>query len=167
MKNISLIGLMGSGKSTVGAILAEKLNLESVDIDTKIEAKIGMEISEIFGQKGEDFFREAESEVLRDLATKSGQVISTGGGAVQNEENLKILKENSTVIYLKTSPEVLFERIKTDTSRPLLQNENPLKTLRELLKKREPQYQKADIIVITDDKTINEIVNEILKNVKS
>lgn len=167
MKNISLIGLMGSGKSTVGAILAEKLNLEFVDLDAKIEAKIGMEISEIFAQKGEDFFRKVESEVLKDFAEKSGQVISTGGGAVQNEINLQILKENSIIIYLKTSPEVLFERIKADNSRPLLQNEKPLETLCELLEKREPNYKKADIIVATDGKTIDEILNEIIKNVES
>lgn len=167
MKNISFIGLMGSGKSTLGAALAQKLGLEFVDIDTEIEAKTGLQISEIFAQKGEGFFREVESQILKEFAEKSGQVISTGGGAVQKEENLRILKENSTVIYLKTSPEVLFERVKTNTSRPLLQNAKPLETLCELLEKREPNYKKADIIVATDGKTVDEIVNEIIKNVES
>ncbi len=167
MKNICLTGLMGSGKSTVGAALAQKLGLEFVDIDAKIEFKTGMKISEIFAQKGEDFFRKIESETLKEFAEKSGQVISTGGGAVQKEGNLKILKENSTVIYLKTSPEVLFERVNADTSRPLLQNEKPFETLCALLEKREPNYQKADIIVTTDGKTVDEIVNEILKNAES
>lgn len=167
MKNICLTGLMGSGKSTVGAILAQKLGMEFVDIDNEIETKTGLKISEIFSQKGENFFRKVETEILKSFAKKLGQVISTGGGAIQKEGNLQILKENGLTIYLKTSPEVLFGRIKNDTSRPLLQNEKPFETLRELLEKREPNYKKADIIVVTDEKTIDEIVDEIIKNVES
>jgi len=167
MKSIALIGLMGSGKSTIGAILANKLNLKFVDIDAQIEAKVGTTITEIFAQKGEDFFRQIESEVLYDFAKTEGRIISTGGGAVQNENNLKTLQNNCITIYLKTSPEVLFERVKNDNTRPLLHNENPLEILRELFKKREANYQKAAIIVVTDGKTTDEIVKEIIKNVKS
>ncbi len=167
MKNISLIGPMGSGKSTIGALLASKIDLDFIDLDEQIELKTGQKISEIFEQKGEDFFRTKESEVLQEFSNKSGQVISTGGGAVQNEQNLKTLKESSTTIYLKTSPEVLFERIKEDTSRPLLQTEKPFETICELLEKRAANYEKADIIVVTDGKTTEEIVEEIIKNVKS
>lgn len=167
MKNLSLIGLMGCGKSTVGKILAESLGFKFIDLDEQIELKLGTKISEIFATKGEGFFRQAESEVLKEFAQKSGQVISTGGGAVQNADNLKTLKENSKVIYLKTSTEELFRRIKDDISRPLLQTENPLKTLAELLKKRSANYEKADIIVTTDGKTAEEIAKEIINNVKS
>jgi len=170
MKNIALIGLMGSGKSTIGALLAQKLNLNFIDIDTEIEKKEKITISEIFAQKGEPFFRELESETIKEFSAKTSQIISTGGGAVQNIENLEFLKQNCTLIYLKTSPELLFERIKDDTSRPLLQNqqnENPLEILKELLKKRQENYQKADIIIDTDNKTTIEILDEIIKNVKS
>lgn len=167
MKSIALIGLMGSGKSTIGALLAQKLDLDFVDIDSEIEKKEGTTISEIFAQKGETFFRELETEILKDFSNKNNQVLSTGGGAVQKEENLKILQNNCTIIYLKTSPEVLFERIKDDNSRPLLKNDNPLATLQELLKKRQDNYLKADIIVDTDNKTLDEILDETIKNVKS
>lgn len=167
MKNIALIGLMGSGKSTVGFLLAQKLNLHFVDIDAEIEKKEKNTISEIFSQKGEAFFRELESQTIKDFGTKISQVISTGGGAVQSIKNLDFLKQNCTLIYLKATPEILLKRMGKDTSRPLLQNPEPLKTLTELLKKRQENYQKADIIVDTDHKTTDEVVNEIIKNVKS
>lgn len=167
MKNIALIGLMGSGKTTIGNLLAQKLNMDFVDIDAEIEKKEKNTISEIFAQKGESFFRELETQALKEFSTKLNQIISTGGGSVQNSENLELLRKNYTVIYLKTRPEVLFKRLKDDVSRPLLQNPDPLATLKELLKKREGNYRKADIIVCTDTKRTDEIVNEIIKNVKS
>ena len=167
MKNIALIGLMGSGKSTVGALLAQKLNMNFVDIDAEIEKKEKITISEIFMQKGEPYFREAETQTIKDFTSQNNQIISTGGGAVQDKKNLGILKQNCTVIYLKASPEVLFSRIKEDTSRPLLQNAEPQKTLEELLEKRQENYKKADIIINTDSKIVDEVLNEIIKNVKS
>jgi shikimate kinase len=167
MKNIAIIGLMGSGKSTIGALLAKKIRLNFVDIDEEIEKRTNTTISEIFKKKGEPFFRKLETTTIEEFATKSNQIISTGGGAVQNEQNLKILQQNSTLIYLKTSLNVIFERIKNETQRPLLQNSDPLGTLQELLEKRQKNYEKADIIVDTDNKTTDEIVNEIIKNVKS
>lgn len=167
MKTIALIGLMGSGKSTIGALLAQKFGLNFVDIDAEIEKKEQITISEIFAKKGEQHFRKLETQTIKDFGQKINQVISTGGGAVQNEENLDFLRQNCTVIYLKASPEILFERLKDDISRPLLQNPAPLATLKELLKKRQDNYQKADIIVDTDNKTTSEVVNEIIKNVKS
>lgn len=167
MKNIALIGLMGSGKSTVGALLATKLNLNFVDIDTEIEKKEKSTISEIFTEKGEAFFRELETQAIKDFSQKVNQVLSTGGGAVQKIENLNLLKQNFIVIYLKASPDVLFKRIENDTSRPLLEKFDPLKILKDLLKKRKENYQKADIIIDTDNKTTDEVLNEIIKNVKS
>jgi shikimate kinase len=167
MKNIALTGLMGSGKSTIGLLLAQKLNMDFVDIDAEIEEKEGISISQIFAEKGESFFREIEKQEIQHFVSKSNQVISTGGGAVQKAENIKLLQQNCIIIYLKTSAEVLFARIKNDTKRPLLQNTDPLATLKELLQKRQNNYQKADIIVDTDEKTIDDIINEIIKNVKS
>ena len=107
-----------------------------------------------------------ETQAIKDFSLCGNQVISTGGGAVQKIENLELL-QNCTIIYLKTSPEVLFARIREDISRPLLQNENPLETLKKLLEKRQENYEKADIIIGTDNKTTIEVVDEIIKNVKS
>jgi shikimate kinase len=167
MKNIALIGLMGSGKSTVGKLLAQNLNLSFVDSDEEIEKKQNLKITEIFSLKGEDFFRQLETQTLKELCQQTNLLISTGGGAVQKKENLDTLKKFCTIIYLKASPEIIFERIKNDSSRPLLQNENPLQTLKLLLEKREDNYKKADIIIDTNNKTIDEILKEIIKNVES
>jgi shikimate kinase len=167
MKSVALIGLMGCGKSTIGKLLAQKLNMDFVDIDQKIEEQEGITISEIFANKGEAAFREIETKLLKTFSSSSNLVLATGGGAVQKEENIATLKENCATIYLKASPEVLFDRIKDDKSRPLLQNNNPLETLRELLNKREANYLKADIIVETEHKSVDEILDEITKNVKS
>ncbi|MDD3419196.1 MAG: shikimate kinase [Candidatus Gastranaerophilales bacterium] len=167
MKNIALIGLMGSGKTTIGVLLAKKLGVDFVDIDEKIEQKEKTSITKIFETKGEEYFRQVESTLLQDYGKRQNLVISTGGGAVQKEENLQILKSNCTIIYLKASPNELFSRIKDDTSRPLLQTLNPLLTLEELLKKREKNYLMADIIINTEAKTTEQILDEIIKNVKS
>lgn len=167
MKNLALVGLMGAGKSTVGIALAQKLGMVFVDIDAEIEKKTGLKITEIFAQKGEEAFRELESLTIQEFVTKNRLVLSTGGGAIENPKNLAALKENCTVIYLKAPAEVLFERVKEDTNRPLLQNSDPLLTLQKLLEKREANYRKADIIVDTALLAVDEIVNEILKNVKS
>lgn len=167
MKSIALIGLMGSGKTTIGGLLAQKLGLIFVDIDEKIEQKEKTSITEIFETKGEEYFRQVESELLQDYAKLQGLVISTGGGAVQKEKNLQTLKSNCTIIYLKASPKELFNRIKDDTTRPLLKTPNPLSTLDELLQKREKNYLMADIIIDTEAKTTEQILDEIIKNVKS
>ena len=160
-KNIVLVGLMGAGKTTVGEGLAKKYNLVFTDIDKVIEINAGTSISNIFATQGEGHFRNLEKEAVLTLSNKNGRVISTGGGALENEENLINLKNNGILVYLKTSPEVLYERVKSQHNRPLLQNENPHETLKELLKKREKNYLKSDIIIETDNKSIEQIISEI------
>lgn len=163
MKNIVLIGLMGAGKSSVGKKLSQLSDYDFVDTDDLIEKKLGLTISEIFAQRGESFFRELEASVILDLSSQEKLIISTGGGSLQNPLNLENLKQNGFLVYLKTTPESLYGRIKNEKHRPLLCNDNPLATLKELLIKREEQYLQADFTIDTTDKDIDEITNEILK----
>lgn len=159
-KNIVLIGLMGAGKSTVGRMLAEKFGLSFVDTDELIEQEAKISISKIFSLYGEIYFRELESQVIKRVSVQDSQVISTGGGVVENSENIVNLKRNGIVIYLKASPLELYRRIKQDESRPLLKSENPLKTLEELLEKREPYYNQADYKIDTSFLSMEEIINK-------
>ena len=161
--NLVLIGFMGSGKSTVGRALAKKWSFTFVDTDSLIEEIEGTSISKIFETKGEEYFRECETETVKKLVKKyKRHIISVGGGTPLRAENRKLLKNAGFVIYLKASPETIIERLKNDTTRPLLQREDKEAAVRELLEKREPVYQDAaHIRVNTDNKTIDEIVNEI------
>ncbi len=161
-KNIYLIGFMGAGKTSVGKILAEKLQLEFCDLDELIEAECGKTISSIFSDHGEAFFRELESKTLRSVSQNGGQIVATGGGVVLRQSNWKIMKEEGITIYLKASPDVLWNRIKNDTSRPLLQVEKPFEKVRELLSLRMPLYEKADIVIETENKSPENIADNII-----
>ncbi len=161
-KNIYLIGFMGAGKTSVGRILAEKLRLEYCDLDELIEAECGKTISSIFSDHGEAFFRELESKTLRSVSQNGGQIVATGGGVVLRQSNWKIMKEEGITIYLKASPDVLWNRIKNDTSRPLLQVEKPFEKVRELLSLRMPLYEKADIVIETENKSPENIADNII-----
>ena len=164
MKTIILTGMMGAGKTTVAHILGEKLNIKSIDIDTLIEQNEGEKISEIFSNKGEEYFRKIEKETIENIFTPTPEnlVISLGGGALENSETREFLLNNSTLIYLKTSPEVIFERIKNNTSRPLLFCNMSVEKITEILEKREANYQSATITIITDNKTPEKIADEII-----
>ena len=161
-RNIFLVGFMGAGKSTVGKILADKIGYEFLDEDKVIEDRAGTTIAEIFAEQGEPYFRDMESETTESLASGDKQVIATGGGVVQRDRNWDAMKSNGITIYLKASVETIWERIEDDTTRPLLQVENPVETARELLSKRTPMYEKADIIVLTDNLTLEQAADEIL-----
>lgn len=162
--NIVLTGLMGAGKSTVGKALAKVLKdytfIDSDDVIVDIE---GMTIPEIFEKKGEPYFREVEKSIISELSEEEDLIIALGGGAFESEETRKNLENNCITIYLKSSVDRLLKRIKDDKNRPLLQCENPKGKLEELLKKREPNYLKADYIIETGNKNIDEIVEEILE----
>jgi shikimate kinase len=145
--NIYIIGFMGAGKSTVGKILAQKLNYDFVDLDSDIEREQGTRISEIFEKQGEKYFRDAETEILRKISEHSNQIISTGGGIVIKDENWEIMKNSGTTVYLKASIETLFGRVKHKTTRPLLNVENPFEKARELFSSRESLYEKSDIVL--------------------
>ncbi|MBO5100445.1 shikimate kinase [bacterium] len=164
MKTIILTGMMGAGKTTIAHILGEKLNIKSIDIDTLIEQNEGEKISEIFSNKGEEFFRKIEKETIRNIFTPNPEnlVISLGGGALENPETREFLLNNSTVIYLKTSPKIIYERIKNNTSRPLLCDNMSVEKITEILEKREANYQSATITITTDNKTPNQIAEEII-----
>jgi shikimate kinase len=162
-KNIALIGLMGAGKTSVGKLLAKNLGYNFIDIDDLIELKEKMKISEIFKIRGENYFRQIETQTIKDFSKNSNQVISTGGGAPQNPDNLKTLKSSCFVVYLYAPVTVLYERLLNEIdNRPMLHTENPKQKLHELLEKREPYYLKADIKVDTANKTPGEVVSDII-----
>lgn len=165
--NIVLTGIMGAGKTTVGKALAEILSdYDFIDADDVIVEKSGLTIPEIFAKYSEEYFRYLETSVLRELSEKEGLVIALGGGAFENPENRKNLKQGSKVIYLKGTPEELFNRIKSDTNRPLLQCDNPQEKLADLLEQREPNYLQADIVIDTDGKDVEDIAQEIAELLK-
>ncbi|KAE9637241.1 shikimate kinase [Defluviitalea raffinosedens] len=166
-KNIVLIGFMGSGKSTTGKVLAQRIHYSFIDSDEFIESKIKMSISDYFIQYGEDQFRSLEEDIISQIALTSNTVIATGGGIVKNPNNILNLKSNGIIIYLKGSPEHIFERLKYDTTRPLLNTENKLETIKSLLKQRSPLYESAsDIIIDIDNKSIDEVVVSILERMR-
>ena len=167
MKTIVLTGMMGSGKTTVGKILAENLSAEFIDLDLVIEKKIGKTISEIFAEFGEDYFRENEAETLKDIFSPAGMVISLGGGAFENKKTRDFLLENSLVVYLETSPEIILTRLKNDTSRPLLCGNMSLEKIENLIKKRENNYKKASFIITTDELSPEAAAQKILGVLKN
>ena len=164
-RNIILEGFMGSGKSTISEILADKLSLEVIDTDKVIEETEDRSINQIFEEDGEEAFRNMETELLETISGDHWRefVISTGGGMPLREQNAKLLKLCGKVIYLKASPEAVYERLKGDTSRPLLRSEDPLSRIKELLYNRQPMYEdSADIIIDTDGKRPEMIADEII-----
>ncbi|MBF0532338.1 MAG: shikimate kinase [Candidatus Omnitrophica bacterium] len=162
-KNIVLVGFMGAGKSSVARQLAGILKRELVSTDDLIEAREGKKIADIFAQRGEPYFRLVESQVVREISGCPGRIIDCGGGVVLDPENVAALKGKGTLIYLKASAEFIYECVKGQTHRPLLRVADPLAAIRELLKKRQPFYEKADIILDTDRRSIEWITQEILK----
>ena len=165
-KNLVLNGMMGCGKTTVARELAALLpDYKLVDIDEEIEKSTGKKISEIFLKYGEAHFRMLESQKIKTFLSGENQIISVGGGAFENLENREIILNNAMVIYLKTSPETIYSRIKDEFHRPLLKN-NSIERIKELLVKREPNYLKSNIIITTDNKTPNETAQEILEVLK-
>lgn len=161
MKNIVLIGMMGSGKTSVAIELSRSLSLKMVDTDDMIERLKGHTVSEIFKHYGEEHFRSLEAEIATKLKNQKNLIIATGGGFIVNPLNMKAMKENGIIFYLKGSSQVLLDRIGDDESRPLA---NPL-NFEAILSKRDPIYNEAaDYIIDVDKKEVAEIANEIIKN---
>lgn len=163
--NISLIGMMGSGKTTVGKLLSEQLNLKFVDTDELIVQKEGCSINEIFASKGEGYFRELETKVLKSVLNSDNQVVSTGGGIIKSELNMELIKTKSKSFYLKADAESLFERVKNDSSRPLLKDCTKEK-IDTLLSQRVLQYEKADYIINTVNKVPENIIEEVIEKLR-
>ena len=145
--NIALVGFMGTGKSTVGQIVASMLKFRFLDTDEMIEGMACKRISEIFAIQGEARFREYERQVVEHLKGVSRTVISTGGGLIATPQNLASLKEHALVVCLWCSPETIFRRVGHQSHRPLLQVDNPLERIRELLNERAPFYRQADVLL--------------------
>lgn len=146
--NIVLVGFMGSGKSSIGRLLARRLDFDFVDTDRLIIERAGTEISEIFARHGEDHFRDLESAAIESLRGAEGKIIATGGGAVLREKNRASLRELGLVVGLTASEDVIFERVSRNSKRPLLQTENPRATVHALLAAREPLYREAAQLTI-------------------
>ncbi len=160
---IALIGLPGSGKSTVGRQLARRLQIPFYDSDRIIEERIGCTIKEYFARECETRFREIEETVIADLTQLGNAVISTGGGAVLMPANREHLHTRCHVVYLKSAPEELARRLKHDTNRPLLQVDDPLKRLRELFAIRDPLYQEtAHFTIETGRPSVATLVNMVV-----
>jgi shikimate kinase len=164
--NIILIGFMGSGKTSVGGRLAERLSYRFRDTDKVLEQKAGDTINHIFTIHGEDYFRNMETDLLKEFLTGIDQtVLSTGGGLPLREQNSKILKDIGYVVYLKANKQTTVNRLKGDTSRPLLQGEELEQKVERMLAIRSPIYEKAaHKIVATDNKSIDEIVHLIMES---
>ena len=162
--NISICGMMGSGKSSVGKLLAKKINYNFIDTDLLIEKEENKSINQIFAENGEEYFRSLEKEITLNSLNKKKTIISLGGGAILNNEIRLAIKLNSFNIYLKVDKFVLNKRLKNSKHRPLLKNEILNKKLHELLNQREKFYNGADLL-INNNKTIGDAINEILKNI--
>ena len=161
--NIFLIGLMGSGKTTVGRALAKKLNKRFIDSDHEIEARTGASIALIFEIEGEDSFRQREAEVIRDLATQDDIVLATGGGAVLHAGSRALLASRGTVVYLRASVSSILQRTSHDKSRPLLQTADPRRRIEDLSRQREPLYAAlADIVIDTGRPNVQFLVQSIM-----
>ena len=161
--SIIFVGLPGSGNTTIGRQLARRLGLPFVDSDHVIEHRLGCSIREFFAREGEEIFRDVEQQVLDDLTRTHEGVIATGGGAVLRETNRRHLHDRGQVIYLRSSPEDVFRRVRHDTARPLLQVEDPLQRLRGLFEARDPLYREAAHFVIeTGRPSVATLVNMIV-----
>ena len=165
-KNIILTGFMGVGKTSVGTRLAKDLGFTFVDIDELIEADQKITITEIFSTFGEPYFRDVETRIVKQVLENEGQVVSTGGGAVIRDENRKAFKENGVTICLTAHPESIYDRIRHETHRPLLQVADPIARVRELLASREQFYRQADFIIDTSERSVDDVISEIKEKVR-
>jgi len=162
MKNIVLIGFMGTGKTEVGRILSKKLGYSLVDSDSLIEKEQKMTIAEIFEHFGEPAFRDMECDSIKRIADKERLVLATGGGVPLREENMSHLRRKGVIVCLTASSETILQRTVTDNHRPLLQVKDPLKKINDLIETRKPYYERADVIINTEGKTPLEVAEEII-----
>jgi len=167
--NIALIGFMGTGKTAVGQLLARKLNMDFIEVDVLIERKAGRTIPQIFEESGEIGFRELEISVTKDVAQEQSAVIACGGGLVLNRINVDRLKQGAVIVYLTASPGVTLKRVsKQMGQRPLLEVQDPLATIREMMKFRGPFYERAaDITINTSRRNVEVVADAIIMSLNS
>ncbi len=171
---IFLTGFSGSGKSTIGPLLANSLGYEFVDLDQSIEKSAGKSITKIFAENGEEYFRALELRSLTELVEQKRLVVSLGGGVLENDPSFALIQKSGTMVYLKSPSRILARRLCNKTDRPLLKGENGRKLSREeieekittILAKREPRYTSADITVETDVKRIGSTVEELTRKIE-
>ena len=166
-KNIILTGFMGSGKTTVGRILAKHGDFEFVDLDDMIITLQRKEIKAIFAEEGEEAFRNYETETLRSLKNACRKVIATGGGIIMREENRRLLKKMGIVVYLRASFETLVKRVAKSDKRPLVDLSQSTERLQSLLESRKAYYEQADIVVDTDNLDGRRVANLILERLET
>ena len=166
MRNIVLVGFMGTGKTAVAKELSRKFGMKYISTDDIIEEIEKIKISNIFSEKGEDYFRKVEKRVIRDVSLMENVVVDAGGGVSIDPENIENLKKKGTIICLWAAPEVILERTKKYAHRPLLNVDNPLVKIGELLEKRKPFYERADHHIVTSKMSLEGVVSEIERIVK-
>lgn len=164
--NIVLTGFMGTGKTTVGKKLAEKLNWKFVDTDELIEKKAGMRIKDIFSKFGENYFRDLETNIVIEASNLDRHVIAVGGGAVLRDVNMQHLEKNGVIINLKAKPETIYKRTMNTDERPLLNKPNPMEEIKRLLEYREPYYKRCSFVIETDELSVDEITDKIMRELK-
>lgn len=171
---IYFTGFMAGGKSTIGRIVANTLGYAYTDIDKEIEKRLGKKVTEIFAEFGEVYFREFETQVLSEVSKQQHHVISLGGGTIMNPKNLEIIKSRGLLLYLKSSLENIFKRLRYKTDRPVFMD-NDGKWMRDgelkdkikvLMEIREPVYQQSNLTFVTDNKPVGVTVDEIVKKIK-
>lgn len=163
IKNIVLVGFMGSGKTAIGRRVASLLHWDFQDTDTLIEKGANRTISEIFEQKGEPYFRDLETKTLQKLLGTEKQVISTGGGIVLREKNWGLLRKLGPVIALEASPQTVFRRVGRKKHRPLLRSKDRFQQIESMMRERAPFYAKADFTISTDQKSTPQVAREIVQ----
>jgi shikimate kinase len=160
--NIALIGFMGTGKTSVGRLVADQLRFDFIDTDELIQTGTGRSITDIFARDGEAAFRALESKTLGELAGRTQAVISTGGGLPLNPDNLASLKTHALLVCLWSSPEKIWERVRYQGHRPLLHDQDPQAKIRELLAAREPFYKQADVLLNTELRSVREVAQQVI-----
>ncbi len=163
MNNIYLIGFMGSGKSSIAAGLNKLHGMTIVEMDQELVDREGMSINDIFAEKGEDYFRSKETELLMEISEKDNMVVSCGGGVVTRIENIELMKNSGKVILLSATPETIYDRLKDTDDRPLLKGNMNVPYIAQMIEQRRPMYMTAaDEIVVVDGKSPEEICREII-----
>jgi shikimate kinase len=164
--NLALVGFMGTGKTSAGRLVAEQLHYDFLDTDELIQTRTGRTIADIFAVNGETVFRALEREVVGELAARAKVVVSTGGGLPADPENLASLKSHALVVCLWASPEKIWERVRNQSHRPLLQDPDPQRKIRELLELRAPFYRQSDVLINTDLRSAREVAQQIVLQFK-
>lgn len=163
-KTVVMVGMMGAGKTAIGTALAARLDVPFLDSDTEIEAAANMSVAEIFERDGEAFFREKEAQVISRLLDGTPGVLSTGGGAFLQAQNRETISAEGVSVWLRADLELLWNRVKHKTTRPLLRTDNPKKTLTEIYDARSPVYAKADLVVDANPAfSIDDMTDQVIK----